>query len=698
MKACDALSSRIPRLAAAACFVLIGLRPADAFASSTVNVEIEPGYAIASERGPAPGVFVLTRTGDSAFPLSVRFTLSGTAIRDVDYQIWDKAEFEAGTSTTWVTILPRNDAAQEGWETVTLVLEAGDGYAIGPSSSATLWLADAVIPGFKGIFGTPGLFDADESRTDGVIRDILYLEAAVVGNYLGVAVALTSPLQTNVEVFLDTDQDPNTGDFRHGYQAGAEYRMTLFGTTGSFADYVLMRLPSSMSDCAPLLAGGTCEREVVRGTLYASGNWLVAWVPLVGIGTPAAVDVVATAHEGANAQKIRGNGDRAPEFGVLDTRTGQVVVRRPARTRLSFVSDDSRDATGLGFDLSGAAFASLADQYFIQLRFAQWFDPEHPEYAPGPRGEVVLDSDRSLVTGNIALGDEIPTWGGDVRIYFDFSTLFPLVEMTIDNTGSGRVLFADTHNDGRWVAGGDGIVMKASQSVYDAFFKTPYGSFRSATDGHIIASVSSLAVNTSPFDAPPIDALPGANRAIDTATGLALEPYAWAATRLSLPDPQEFFLVSGMDLIRVDAQVVGENLVVKGVLSRWDPTQKFNLFEILLDTDLDELTGELWANSSNGGAAIGADYRIEIGDAGGIGPAYVATMVFPDGLRIINDAILVTRPSSELSEEASFTVTIPLGWMTGAAPQCRLYVTTGGQPIGRFDTAPAHPMEVGTSR
>jgi hypothetical protein len=77
-------------------------------------------------------------------------------------------------------------------------------------------------------------------------------------------------------------------------------------------------------------------------------------------------------------------------------------------------------------------------------------------------------------------------------------------------------------------------------------------------------------------------------------------------------------------------------------------------------------------------------------------PAYVASIVsVVSGIETLHDAILMTKPSSQ-QNLGSFTVTVPLTWLTGAAPRCRLYVASGGWPFVGTDTAPVEPLEVGS--
>lgn len=69
----------------------------------------------------------------------------------------------------------------------------------------------------------------------------------------------------------------------------------------------------------------------------------------------------------------------------------------------------------------------------------------------------------------------------------------------------------------------------------------------------------------------------------------------------------------GYVLVRIDTQVMEDNLVVKGVFSLWTDADPHSYFENLLDTDLDASTGEFIINEFKPGSpAIGADYKFTV--------------------------------------------------------------------------------------
>jgi hypothetical protein len=103
----------------------------------------------ASETGPTPAVFTLTRTS-AGTPVTVNFTLGGTAINGVDYTnaagsaVPTSVTFSALDTTTNITIIPVDDTIPEPTETVVLTIAPGTGYV--GTGSDTAFIADNDTP------------------------------------------------------------------------------------------------------------------------------------------------------------------------------------------------------------------------------------------------------------------------------------------------------------------------------------------------------------------------------------------------------------------------------------------------------------------------------------------------------------------------------------------------------------------------
>lgn len=124
---------------------------------STVTVAVSP--AAVNEDGATNLVYTFTRSGFTATPLTVNFTIGGTATfgpSPDDYTQTGAAtfvppngtvNFGAGSSTAQVTINPEADATSEPDETVILTVVAGTDYVVGVPDSATGTITndDAVV-------------------------------------------------------------------------------------------------------------------------------------------------------------------------------------------------------------------------------------------------------------------------------------------------------------------------------------------------------------------------------------------------------------------------------------------------------------------------------------------------------------------------------------------------------------------------
>lgn len=115
-------------------------------------VTVEAADAVAYESSPAgvdSGAFRLTRTGTAgqlAAPLSVAFTLGGTAVAADYAPVTLTAEFLAGATSVDVLVTPVADGVPEPVETVELTLAAGALYQPGPVFTAALTIADEAPP------------------------------------------------------------------------------------------------------------------------------------------------------------------------------------------------------------------------------------------------------------------------------------------------------------------------------------------------------------------------------------------------------------------------------------------------------------------------------------------------------------------------------------------------------------------------
>lgn len=107
---------------------------------TVVNLTATVGTA--NEQGPVNGVFTLSRVGDTSVPLTVNYTISGTAAGGSDYATLSGAvTFLAGVSSTNIAVAVVDDSEAELTETVIMTLSGSGSYGVGVGS-ATISILD----------------------------------------------------------------------------------------------------------------------------------------------------------------------------------------------------------------------------------------------------------------------------------------------------------------------------------------------------------------------------------------------------------------------------------------------------------------------------------------------------------------------------------------------------------------------------
>jgi hypothetical protein len=102
----------------------------------TITLAVSP--ASVTEDGTSNLIYTFTRTGSTTNPLTINYSIGGTATNGTDYaSIPTGITFAAGLSTATVTVNPTNDTAVENNETVALTLTSGTGYTIGTATAVT---------------------------------------------------------------------------------------------------------------------------------------------------------------------------------------------------------------------------------------------------------------------------------------------------------------------------------------------------------------------------------------------------------------------------------------------------------------------------------------------------------------------------------------------------------------------------------
>jgi hypothetical protein len=101
------------------------------------------------EDWPDPAVFVIRRSGGLQ-PITVNFTLTGTATRETDYTTvpGNQIQIPLGAREIRLPLTPGDDALVEGSENILLTVTGGASYSLGSTTTATATITDAAtLPG-----------------------------------------------------------------------------------------------------------------------------------------------------------------------------------------------------------------------------------------------------------------------------------------------------------------------------------------------------------------------------------------------------------------------------------------------------------------------------------------------------------------------------------------------------------------------
>ena len=95
-------------------------------------VSIVATDAVAAEAGLDTGTFTVSRDGITTAPLTVNYTVSGTATNGVDYQLLSGSlTIPAGQASATIVVTPIDDSLFEGNETVIVTLSSSASYILG---------------------------------------------------------------------------------------------------------------------------------------------------------------------------------------------------------------------------------------------------------------------------------------------------------------------------------------------------------------------------------------------------------------------------------------------------------------------------------------------------------------------------------------------------------------------------------------
>jgi len=160
------------------------------FASTNIFVTNRPptiGVAatdsIAWRVGPDPAAFTVYRTGNTNFPMTVNFSLGGTATSGIDYRtISNFVTLSAGATSTNVVIMPLVSTNVIVSKTVILAVSANPNYLVGATNSTFITIAGNSGPITSTQFAS-GAATLTWASVAGKVYQILYKNSLSASNW-----------------------------------------------------------------------------------------------------------------------------------------------------------------------------------------------------------------------------------------------------------------------------------------------------------------------------------------------------------------------------------------------------------------------------------------------------------------------------------------------------------------------------------
>ena len=167
-----------------------------------------------------PGDFTISRTGDTTLPLTVTYSITGTAINGVDYlTIINSATIPAAASSVDIYVWAIPDSIAEPTETVILTLSNSVNYIRGTTTPATVYISDTNTPVLSLAAISPSMYErvTNDYATVTIARNLgntnlsLYFYDPGVFTFGGTAV-MNVDYVVNSNLFLFSPFVINTGD------------------------------------------------------------------------------------------------------------------------------------------------------------------------------------------------------------------------------------------------------------------------------------------------------------------------------------------------------------------------------------------------------------------------------------------------------------------------------------------------------
>lgn len=233
--------------------------------------------------------------------------------------------------------------------------------------------------------------------------DITSLDISTDGNNLNIVISCADDVAEYSfygAVFVDTDQNVLTGYADNG------------------ADYVYQFSYMSIIYSDPMVTTTLNDDIIDSSTLQAQSNKIYITLPLRQLGNDdGKTDVFVAVHD----QMVKAlDFDRAPDYGVVDSQTGEVKVHHTAESTIQ-VSDRTGD--GAAADIRSVDAAAGSGMLYVLVSYTDDVEPDALSYGEDITGWVFVDVDQQLATGFTNTEQAPPTFGVDYIIEYTVGRL-----------------------------------------------------------------------------------------------------------------------------------------------------------------------------------------------------------------------------------------------------------------------------------
>ncbi|MDY0385565.1 MAG: hypothetical protein RBT65_00255 [Methanolobus sp.] len=343
---------------------------------------------------------------------------------------------------------------------------------------------------------TTSLASIPDTTGDFYSPDISSLDVSNDGNNLNIIIKCAEDIADNSfygAVFIDTDQNILTGYSNNG------------------ADYVYQFSYMSIIYSDPMITT-TLNDDMIDSGIRAQGNTIYITLPLWMLGNDDGnADVFVTVHN----QMVKAlDFDRAPDYGAIDTGTGEVKIPQTASSN-TWITDRTRD--GDAADIENIDVTVKNGMLNLVISYANNVEPSTFSYGEDITGWVNIDIDQQLATGFTNTEQAPPTFGVDYRIEYSAGSLIgtdAAIRMINTDSELAKLGYSDTTTRPFGVPYNDGTFKVSGNMVYLGIPLTILGN----DDGNMYLTVDSFTIPDALGG--DIDSIPdNGNGAIDTSDG-----------------------------------------------------------------------------------------------------------------------------------------------------------------------------------